>query len=163
MQRTITAMLCLTLLSGCASAGATARINPAPPPPAAASHADAALFSSYVAHLAIGSRVHVVLADGHHIKGTLMKADAGAIVVQPKTRIPEPPVEIALDRIATVELDSPNGNVGKTVAIGIGAGVAGVFVAFAIIAAIFAARSAGISIHLNLHHRDDRQLASNEA
>ena len=38
----------------------------------------------------------------------------------------------------------------------------GVCVVAAVIAAIFAARSAGISIHLNLRHRDDRQLASNE-
>jgi len=39
----------------------------------------------------------------------------------------------------------------------------GVCVLAAIIAAVFAARSAGISIHLNRRHSGDRQLASNEA
>ena len=66
-----------------------------------------------------------------------MKADSAGIVIQPRTRIPEPPMAIPLDRIASVELDK-NGSVGKTVAIGIASGAAGVFGAFMILALIFA-------------------------
>src|SRR4051812_32239575 len=100
MKRLISAILCAALLcSGCATAGG-GRAQVAP----AAARIDPALFATYVTRLPIGGRVRVALADGHHISGTLMKADASGIVVQPRTRIPEPPIEVAADRITAVEM-----------------------------------------------------------
>jgi hypothetical protein len=135
MKKSIAALLCAVLLcSGCASrSGALVAAGPGTPTRAA----DPALMASYLTHLAIGSRVRVSVADGHGIKGTLMKADSTGIVVQPRTRIPEPPLAIPLDRIVSVELDK-NGSVGRTVGIGIASGAAGVFGAFLILAMIFA-------------------------
>jgi hypothetical protein len=135
MKKSIAAILCATLLCpGCASAGG-ARIASAPA--AAAAQPYTTLFASYVTHLAIGSRVRVAFADGRTIKGTLMRADGAEIVVQPRTRIPEPPMAIPLDRIATVDLDT-HASVGKTVGIGIASGAGGVFAAFLVLAMIFA-------------------------
>jgi hypothetical protein len=134
MKTIITATLCAAILcSGCATAGGGTRI--ASP---SAARVDPALFASYVTHLPIGGRVRVALVDGHKITGTLMKADATGIVVQPKTRIPEPPLSLAADRVAAVELETSNTNVGKTVAIGVVSGAGGVIAGFLILAAIFA-------------------------
>jgi hypothetical protein len=135
MKRLVSALLCAALLcSGCATTSG-GRIAAAAAFPAGI---DPALFASYVAHLPIGARVRVTLADGRKFTGTLMKADAGGMVVQPRTRIPEPPMALTADRIAAVELDAANTNIGKTIGIGIASGAGGVFAAFLIIAAIFA-------------------------
>ncbi|MEP6916991.1 MAG: hypothetical protein ABJC89_15165 [Acidobacteriota bacterium] len=135
MKRFVSALLCAALLcSGCASTSG-GRMAAAPVVPA---RVDPALFAAYVTHLPIGARVRVALAGGDTISGTLMKADAGGIVVQPRTRIPEPPMALAADRIARVELDTAGPNLAKTVGIGIASGAGGVFAAFLIIAAIFA-------------------------
>ena len=99
---------------------------------------DPALFSSYVKQLPIGSRVRVGLTDGTRVKGTLMKADDREIVVQPRTRVPEPPIQIAMDRVVAVELETNGTNVGKTIGIGFAAGAAGVLSVFLILAAVFA-------------------------
>ncbi len=99
--------------------------------------ADHALFASYVKQLPIGSRVRVGLAGGSSVRGTLMKTDDREIVVQPRTRIPEAPIEIALDRIVAVDLETNGNNVGKTVGIGFAAGAAGALSVFLILVAVF--------------------------
>jgi hypothetical protein len=135
MTRGIAAILCFSLLcSGCATA-AGGRI---PAGPAASTQtADLALLASYVKQLPIGSRVRVGLIGGTRINGTLMKADDREIVVQPRTRIPEPPLRIAMDRIVAVELDRNGSNVGKTIGIGFGAGAGGALAVFLILLAVF--------------------------
>jgi hypothetical protein len=80
--------------------------------------------AAYTKQLPIGSRVRVDLTGGRRIKGTLMKADDRAIVVQPRTRIPEAPIEIAVERIGAIELERSNG-IGKSIAIGVAAGAGG--------------------------------------
>jgi hypothetical protein len=135
MRRTLSLLLCSTLLtSACATTSASRFPSSAP---ATTPRVDPALLGSYVKQLPIGSRVRVSLASGGRLTGTLMKADEQELVIQPRTRIPEQPVAIALDRIVSVEFDS-NGGAGKTVAIGIAAGVGGALAFFLVMAAIFA-------------------------
>jgi len=135
MARTIAAILCFSLLcSGCAtSAGGQLASAPA----VNTARADQALFASYVKQLPIGSRVRVGLTGGTTVRGTLMKTDDREIVVQPRTRIPEPPIEIALDRVVAVDLENNGNNVGKTIGIGFGAGAAGALAVFLILVAVF--------------------------
>jgi hypothetical protein len=135
MSRTIATMLCVGLFaSGCATAGG-GRMTTAPP--IGLQLAEPGLVASYVKQLPIGSRVHVGLAGGRRIKGTLMKFDDRAIVIQPRARIPEPPLQIAFDRIVAVELETKN-NLGKTIGAGFAAGVGGTLAVFLVLAAIFA-------------------------
>lgn len=119
------------LASGCASAGAP-RVQTS-----AATPADPALFASYVKQLPIGSRVRVDLAGGKRIKGTLMKAGDTAIVVQPRTRIPEPPVEVPLATVVAVELEQ-GGGTGRAIGIAAAAGAGAALAVLLVLAAIFA-------------------------
>lgn len=137
MSQTLATMLCFSLMcSGCATAGGGRMMTA---PAAGRQIADAALVASYVKQLPIGSRVRVGLADGRRIKGTLMKVDDREIVVQPRTRVPEPPLQIAFDRIVAVDLETMNGNnLGKTIGVGFAAGAGGALGVFLVLAAIFA-------------------------
>jgi hypothetical protein len=128
--------------SGCASAGGGARHQSAgaryqTTSGQAKTSRTAMLLSEYVSQLPIGSKVRVDLFDGHRLHGTLMKADQSGIVVRPRARIPEPPLEIPIDRIIAVDLERESGNIGKSIAIGVAAGVGGVMAVFAILAAIY--------------------------
>jgi hypothetical protein len=129
MRRLIALLTCASLLaSGCASTGAT-RVQ--------APTSDRTLLASYVRQLPVGSRVRVDLVDGKVVKGTLMKATDTSIVVQRRTRLPEPPDEFMLEKVASVQIESGN-STGRTIAIGAAAGAAAVFGALLILAAIFA-------------------------
>ena len=134
LRQTIALMMCAALVNaGCASAGGT-RMQAAKP---AVSDRTTALLADYVKQLPIGSRIRVDLADGHRLKGTLMKAGDQGLVIRARTRLPEPPIEIGLDRIAAVDLDDGN-SVGRTIGIGVVSGAGGTLAVFLILAAIFA-------------------------
>jgi hypothetical protein len=87
--------------------------------------------------LPAGSRVRLQLTDGVRLTGIVMAADDAAIVVKPKTRIPEPERRIPYAAIEMLEQDTGGLSVGKAVAIGVGAGAAAflaiVFITFALI------------------------------
>jgi hypothetical protein len=119
-RQTLALVLCCALVTtGCASAGGP-RIAQAPAAPVQ----DTAMLADYVQRLAAGSKVRVERTDGASFRGTLMKATAQTILVQKNTRVPERPVEIPLDQLTRVTLDNGNSSIGKTVAIGVGSGVA---------------------------------------
>jgi hypothetical protein len=123
--------LALALMTpGCASAGRTP-VAAAPQPAVV----DTASMADYVQRLPAGSKVRVERTDGTSLRGTLMKATGGTIVVQKDTRVPEPPVEVPVAQLARVTLNSGGTSTGKAVAIGIASGV-GAF--FAILAIAFA-------------------------
>jgi hypothetical protein len=95
-----------------------------------------ALVAAYVKALPAGTKITITTADGETLKATLMAVKEEAIIVRPRTRIPEPAQTIPLQRIASVEVQQPNGGVGRAIAIGagVGAGAAiGVFLANAIL------------------------------
>jgi hypothetical protein len=75
---------------------------------------------------------------GGSLRGTLIKATDRSVVVQPKTRLPEPPVEVALGDVLSVTPDSPRGpHIGKAIAAGAAAGAGAAFAVFMIIVAAY--------------------------
>ncbi len=87
--------------------------------------------AAYVKAMAPGARIAVTMTDGKRMKGTLMMVQEDAIVVRPRTRVPEPAQTLPLAQIATIETERESG-MARAVAIGaaVGAGAAvGVFLA----------------------------------
>jgi hypothetical protein len=135
MRRTLAVLLIATLLApGCATARmADTRFTQ----PSTASLPDRALLTAYLERLPAGSKVRASLASGKTVRGTLMQATNEGIVVQRRTRIPEPPVTIPIESIRAVEIDTSSGT-GRAVAIGAAAGGGAALGVILILAAIFA-------------------------
>ena len=122
-RKMVAALVCAAFATtGCASA-AGPRIAQAPGAPIQ----DTTTLADYVQRLAAGSKVRVEQTSGASFRGTLMKATPQVILVQKNTRVPEAPLEIPLEQLARVALDNGGSSVGKTVAIGVGTGVAATF------------------------------------
>lgn len=121
MRTSIAVILCLALaMPGCATTGATR-------PGATSSWVpDRAAMADYVQRIPAGTRVRVELVNGQRVRGTLMRADESSVLVNPATRIPEPPVEVAVADLRAVEPERSSG-IGKVVAIGAAAGAAATF------------------------------------
>jgi hypothetical protein len=136
MRQIIALALCAALTSGCAGGAALNRQAGVRTGPSQAAH-DAIV--SFVQGLPAGSRLRVTLDGGQRIRGTLMKAGDTALVVQPRTRVPEPPIEIPFDTIKAVELEGSNGaGLGRSIAIGAAAGAGATLAVLMILAAIYA-------------------------
>jgi len=125
------------IASGCATAG-RARMSmstgfQASPPLLP----DRELLTAYLKQLPPGSKVRASLTDGSTLRGTLMKATDEGIVIQPRTRIPELPRDVAMDRIRAVELENGGTGVGKAVAIGVAVGVGTFFGVLMLLAAVY--------------------------
>jgi len=134
MRRLIALALSTALaLPGCASHTVTPQTTPA-----RNTDADRQVLVSYVMQLAVGSRVKVTRMDGHDVRGTLMKATEAAVIVQRRTRVPEPPVTVPLEEVRAVEIEPASGNAGRTIAIGVAAGAGAALGVLLILAAIFA-------------------------
>lgn len=87
--------------------------------------------AAYVKTLPAGARITMTLTDGRTMKAILMVVQEDAIVVRPRTRVPEPAQTIPFAEIATIETER-EGGMGRAIAIGaaVGAGAAiGVFLA----------------------------------
>ena len=135
MRRVLTVLLIVALLApGCASARMSGTRFPQPP---AASLPDRALLTAYLERLPAGSRVRARLAGGETVRGTLMQATTQGIVVQRRTRLPEAPVTIPIERIQAVELDTSS-STGRAVAIGAAAGAGAALGVLLLLAAIYA-------------------------
>lgn len=135
-RQAIVVMLCAALTSGCATAGG-ARLAAQPPQAAVPRSAgDEAVLADYVQRLPPGTRVRVDRAGGGVVKGTLMKASGVAIVVQRRTRVPEPPLEIPLADVLAVTPEASNG-VAKAIGVGAAAGAAAALGTILILAAVF--------------------------
>lgn len=137
MKRAIAALLCVTLCApGCASAGGGRYA--APQPTLHASLGDQTLLAAYVKQLPIGSRVRATLTNGRSVRGTLMKATDEGVIVQRRTRLPEPPVEIPLAELQSVEGDREGGGVGRAIAIGVATGAGAALGVFLLLVALIA-------------------------
>jgi hypothetical protein len=133
MKRWIAAVMCMNLVvSGCASASG-GRIATS----STRRQVDTGVMAAYVRQMPVGSRIRVNVTDGQEIRGTLMKADEQRLLVQPRTRIPEPPIEIPIERVLRVELAGKGSSIGKAIGIGLAAGVGGALTIFAILAGIY--------------------------
>jgi hypothetical protein len=136
-MRVCAAALVLTITStGCATAPRYSASVIGTPAQSAAARPDPALIAEFVKKVPVGSRVRVELADGRTIKGTLMRNDVDPLVVQRRTRVPEPPLEIRTADVLAMELEQPGGMSGKAIGIGMAAGVGLTFGVLMIIAAL---------------------------
>ena len=136
MKRAMALVLAVTIASpACATVGSRASRSFAAPQ-TTSGRPDPALMAGYINQLPIGARVKVDLASGDEIRGTLMKRDGDPIVVQRRTRVPEPPMEIRLRDIVAMELEA-QGDSGRTVAIAIAAGAGSALGVLLLLAAIF--------------------------
>ena len=132
MLKQLTAgLLCGALATtGCASSGMRAAQAPQAPV------FDQQVMKDYVDKLPAGSKVRVEQTDGRSFRGTLMSTTATAVVVQKNTRVPEPPVEVPIARVARLTLDTPSGaSSGRAIGIGIAAGIGATLGFLAILAA----------------------------
>lgn len=138
MKRLTALMLCGSMLSGCATAGARfASFDQSYVAAGAQQTSGSSVLAEYVQKLPLGMRIRVDRVAGGAVKGTLMKATNQIIVVQRRTRIPEPPVEIPLTQVLAVTPEASGGG-GMAKAIGAGA-AAGAGAALAIILILIAA------------------------
>jgi len=138
MTRVLALLVASALTANCAAGAYQARPDVSgnhhsmSPARSSAEQDPAAVTAAYLKGVPPGTRVTVTLTDGKRMKGTLMVVEDDAIVVRPRTRVPEPAQTIPLARIATVEAEQGNGGMGRAIAIGaaVGAGAAiGVFLA----------------------------------
>lgn len=119
MRKLIAVFLCAALTAtGCATPGGP-RVRTGP---VDARHVqDRAVLVEYVQRLTPGAAVRVQLVDGTSVRGVLMKATDASVILQQRTRVPEPAVEIAMADIASV---TPDTGGGASLARAIGAGAA---------------------------------------
>ena len=135
MKRFIAVTLCVGLaLPGCISAGPR-RMDTGHT--LMAKTQERAVLSDYARQLPIGSRVRVVAADNRKVRGTLVKRTDMSILIQPRTRVAEPVVEIPFDQLKSLEQEVPSSGTGKSVAIGMAAGAGAALGVLLILAAIW--------------------------
>lgn len=121
--------------SGCAAAGAM-RLGPVLSP--SQGTASRAVLAEYVQKLPPGMAVRIDRTNGRSLHGTLMKATGESLFVQPKTRIPEPIVEIPMDDVIGVTPVSKGGNnLGRAIGAGAAAGAGATLAIFLIMIAAF--------------------------
>lgn len=83
---------------------------------------DSSVLPDFARQLPAGTRIRVKVTDGDTIRGTLIKTTDTAIVVQPRTRVPEPLIEVPFNRLVSIEQEVPGSGVGRAIAIGAAAG-----------------------------------------
>ena len=134
-KRALAAILCVALsATGCATANGP-RVRTAP---ADSQGPDRAVLVEYVQNLNPGSAVRVVRANGRAIRGTLMKATADAVIIQRRTRIPEPALEIPMTDILAVTPDKGNGSsLAKAIGAGVAAGAGAALAMFLVLVSVY--------------------------
>jgi len=84
------------------------------------------LWRAYAEKLPIGSIVRIRTSDGDYFAASLLVVDATGITVKARTRMSEPALHLAFDRLEQLEIEPLNGGPGAraaAVAIGIATGV----------------------------------------
>lgn len=94
---------------------------------------DRELLRKYVSQLPLGAMVRVETTDGKSFKGVLMALESDVVVVQPRTRLPEPARRIPFDVIVSLAPESRDLGVGQALGIGVGAGAASFIALFLIV------------------------------
>jgi hypothetical protein len=84
-----------------------------------------------------GSRIEVTTAEGRKLRGTLIAVEPEGILVNPRTRLPEPPQRVRFDAIASLDLDAGGSHVGRTVAIAAGVSAATVLAVLLALVAVW--------------------------
>lgn len=132
-KQTMCAIMCASLMaSGCATTGSTGSATHV----GLAGTPSRSVLVDYVQQLAPGTLVRVSRAQGHSVRGTLMKATDQSVFVQPKTRLPEAIVEIPVDDILAVTPEVPSNGVGRAIGVGAAAGAAATIAILMILIAV---------------------------
>jgi hypothetical protein len=93
----------------------------------------ASLWRAFAEKVEVGSSLKVRLYDGRKFTATLVQAQPGALLLQPRTRVPVPVQPVTYEAIASLERVRHGGiGAGKAAAIGVAAGV-GAFLATLVI------------------------------
>ena len=127
MSRMVAIVLCLAVtLSGCAprshalmSAAFSAPRAQTPVTPAASIEA----WRTFLNKLPAGALVKITLKNGRTIRATLMQVTDAAVVINPRTRVPEPMQTVALGDLTAVDFEVEGPSVAKAVGIGIASGI----------------------------------------
>jgi hypothetical protein len=82
--------------------------------------------SEFAQQVPPGTRVRATVEGNRKIRGTLLKATDTIIVIQPRARVAEPPIEVPMNQLLALEEERGEGHMGKAVAVGaaVGAGAA---------------------------------------
>lgn len=97
--------------------------------PAAAQVPDAGvLWRTFAAKVEVGSSIKVRLKDGRAFTATLVEAQADALLLQPRTRVPVPVQPVRYESVVSIERVRGSGiGAGKAAAIGVLTGVGAFF------------------------------------
>lgn len=132
MKRFTASLLCVLLLaSGCVTSR-TPRVQTTPQVPTRI--ADGDVLADFAGQLRIGSRVKATITGNRVIRGTLVKRTDQALVLQPRTRVAEPLVEIPFSELLALEQENPPSGTGRAVAVGVGVGVSAAVVTLYVLA-----------------------------
>lgn len=115
-MRTVTAILVVVLLAVQSTAAFAQTVPPG-----------ADVWRTFSQELEVGTRIRVRFHDGRRVSATLVRADADALLIQPRTRVPVPVQPVPYGAIASIEREHPGLSGTKAAAIGVGAGVATFF------------------------------------
>lgn len=132
-QRIVAVVLSAALVTtGCATAGG-ARVITAP-----VQEQDRVVLVEYVQKLTPGSSVRVERSSGTSVRGTLIKATDTAVILQQRTRVPEPAIEIPMTDVLAVIPDAGNGfSLAKAIGAGAAAGAGAALAVFLVLVAIY--------------------------
>lgn len=137
ITRALAVLLCASVaFQACASAGASGVVYaPAHVQPDVGPH----VLLEYVQRLPPGTRLRVGRRTGGTLRGTLVKATETSLIVQPRTRVPEPPVAIPIADVVSVTPEPTGGtHPGKVIALAAAAGAGAALGMLLLLAAIYA-------------------------
>jgi len=98
----------------------------------------APVWRAFVEKVPIGTELNVRLRNGQRFRATIVQADADAVTLLPKTRLPVEVQSVAYAEIASLERRNHGGiSGGKAAAIGAASGAGGFFGALLILFALF--------------------------
>jgi hypothetical protein len=128
-------ILCAAITTaGCATTGKTGIPSALPDQ----GTANRNVLAEYVQKLAPGTEVRVARASGHSLRGTLIKSSDRSVFIQPKTRIPEPLVEIPLSDVLQVTPERHGGGgIGRAIGAGAAAGAGATLAIFLVMFALY--------------------------
>jgi hypothetical protein len=139
MKRLLTLLLCAALAApGCATAARGPRYQTSSPQATPTrSAADRAVLAEFARNLPVGARVKATTTGNRSVRGTLLKATDASIVIQPRTRVPEPLVEVPFEQLLALEQDQQTSNAGRTAGIAAAAAAGATLGVLFLLAAIF--------------------------
>jgi hypothetical protein len=136
MKRLLAMLMCVVLAAPACVASQGPRLQAAPTVPNRAE--DARVLAEFVNRMQIGSHVKATVTGNKTIRGTLVKRTDQALTLQPRTRVPEPLVEIRYEDLLAIEQEAKSGTPLKSIAVGVAVGVGAAVGTLFILAALLA-------------------------